>query len=288
MSRLRSTSTGTVAQPRDLLGDMPHERRLVALAAIRHRREIRAVGLDQHAVERHAPRDVLQLDRVLERDDARERDVEAEVERGARDVPRLGEAVHDAARLARATDRREAARLEILRALERGDLDIESASHKLEILEDAGPRFFRGWCSDGRRPARRGPPAGGAQGRLYGPGGLAHLAALDHRAGFAPEGAPDATPPPSAGPGWEPPGGFGSQPAAQLRARRRVARRARGGPSILRIEVTDAGRQVVNLRLPIAVGKFALDRIPGLPAEQVSFTRRREMVAAYLDFGCSS
>jgi hypothetical protein len=43
-------------------------------------------------------------------------------------------------------DRREAARLEILRALERGDLDIESASHRLEILEDAGPRFFRGWC----------------------------------------------------------------------------------------------------------------------------------------------
>ena len=42
-------------------------------------------------------------------------------------------------------DRREAARLEILRALERGDLDIEDASHKLEILEDAGPRYFRGW-----------------------------------------------------------------------------------------------------------------------------------------------
>ncbi len=45
-----------------------------------------------------------------------------------------------------AIDRREAARLEILRALERGDLDIESASHRLEILEDAGPRYFRGWC----------------------------------------------------------------------------------------------------------------------------------------------
>ena len=43
-------------------------------------------------------------------------------------------------------DRREAARLEILRALERGDLDIEAASHKLEIIEDAGPRYFRGWC----------------------------------------------------------------------------------------------------------------------------------------------
>ena len=44
------------------------------------------------------------------------------------------------------TDRREAARLDILRALERGELDIEAASHRLEQLEDAGPRFFRGFC----------------------------------------------------------------------------------------------------------------------------------------------
>jgi hypothetical protein len=43
-------------------------------------------------------------------------------------------------------DRREAARLDILRALERGDLDLETASHRLEILEESGPRFFRGWC----------------------------------------------------------------------------------------------------------------------------------------------
>ena len=43
-------------------------------------------------------------------------------------------------------DRREAARLDILRALERGDLDLEAASHRLEILEESGPRFFRGWC----------------------------------------------------------------------------------------------------------------------------------------------
>jgi hypothetical protein len=45
-----------------------------------------------------------------------------------------------------AIDRREAARLDILRALERGDLDIESASQRLQVLEDAGPRSFRGWC----------------------------------------------------------------------------------------------------------------------------------------------
>lgn len=43
-------------------------------------------------------------------------------------------------------DRREAARLDILRALERGDLDIETASQRLELLEDAAPRAFRGWC----------------------------------------------------------------------------------------------------------------------------------------------
>ncbi len=43
-------------------------------------------------------------------------------------------------------DRREAARLDVLRALERGDLDIEMASRRLEALEDAGPRSFRGWC----------------------------------------------------------------------------------------------------------------------------------------------
>jgi hypothetical protein len=43
-------------------------------------------------------------------------------------------------------DRREAARLDVLRALERGDLDIESASRRLEAIEQAGPRYFRGWC----------------------------------------------------------------------------------------------------------------------------------------------
>jgi hypothetical protein len=42
----------------------------------------------------------------------------------------------------------------------------------------------------------------------------------------------------------------------------------------LRIEVHDAGRNVVNLRLPLAVGRFALDRVPGLSSDQV--TRIRE------------
>ena len=42
-------------------------------------------------------------------------------------------------------DLREAARLEILRSLERGEVDVETASQHLEILEEAGPRSFRGW-----------------------------------------------------------------------------------------------------------------------------------------------
>jgi hypothetical protein len=41
----------------------------------------------------------------------------------------------------------------------------------------------------------------------------------------------------------------------------------------LRIEVVEAGRAVVNLRLPIGVGRFALDRVPGLSGDQVDRVR---------------
>jgi hypothetical protein len=44
-------------------------------------------------------------------------------------------------------------------------------------------------------------------------------------------------------------------------------------PTTLRIEVREQGRQVVNIRLPIAVGRFALDRVPGLSGEQVDRVR---------------
>jgi hypothetical protein len=43
-------------------------------------------------------------------------------------------------------DRREAERLDVLRALERGEVDVETASRRLELLDEAGPRAFRGWC----------------------------------------------------------------------------------------------------------------------------------------------
>ena len=112
-----------------------------------------------------------------------------------------------------------------------------------------------------------------SEGRLTAEEAAPILAALDDRSGFVSAGAPDAPPPSSTGPGSEPPGGFGPNPPPSFAPGDSSRAERGGGPSILRIEVTDAGRQVVNLRLPIAVGKFALDRIPGLPAEQVSRVR---------------
>ncbi len=67
----------------------------------------------------------------------------------------------------------------------------------------------------------------------------------------------------------EPPGGPGGDPP-----RARDGGGATGqAASRLRIEVREKGRSVVKLRLPIGVGRFALDRVPGLSGEQVSRVR---------------
>ena len=42
-----------------------------------------------------------------------------------------------------------------------------------------------------------------------------------------------------------------------------------GAPRFARIEVTEDGRRVVDLRIPISLGRFALGRVPGISAEQV-------------------
>ena len=55
------------------------------------------------------------------------------------------------------------------------------------------------------------------------------------------------------------------------------ASRADGGrtqPTALRIEVTDKGRKVVNLRIPVPLGRMALDRIPGLAGNHVDLVRQ--------------
>ena len=42
----------------------------------------------------------------------------------------------------------------------------------------------------------------------------------------------------------------------------------------IRIEVTDGGRQTVNLRVPVTLGRLALDRIPGLSGSNVDLIRQ--------------
>ena len=44
-------------------------------------------------------------------------------------------------------------------------------------------------------------------------------------------------------------------------------------PSSIRIEVTENGRQVVNLRIPVSLGRFAGDRIPGLSESAADLVR---------------
>lgn len=57
-------------------------------------------------------------------------------------------------------------------------------------------------------------------------------------------------------------------------AGRDAPRPSAGGPAnTLRIEVSEHGRRVVNLRLPIGAGRFALDRVPGLSGDQVDRVR---------------
>ena len=44
----------------------------------------------------------------------------------------------------------------------------------------------------------------------------------------------------------------------------------RSAPRFARIQVRDGGRRIVDLRIPISLGRFALDRVPGLSADHVA------------------
>jgi len=48
---------------------------------------------------------------------------------------------------------------------------------------------------------------------------------------------------------------------------------APGRPTALRIEVSEAGRRVVNLRVPLSLGRMALDHVPGLSTDNISRIR---------------
>ena len=44
-------------------------------------------------------------------------------------------------------------------------------------------------------------------------------------------------------------------------------------PRAIRLEVTEGGRKVVNLRVPLSLGRMGLDRIPGLSTDDLSSIR---------------
>jgi hypothetical protein len=94
-----------------------------------------------------------------------------------------------------------------------------------------------------------------AEGRLTADEAAPILAALDERG-------------PARPPRPEPPGGFGPTPPPGT-----PPPGTHGGGSSLRIEVKDGGRTVVNLRLPAALGRYALDRLPGLASDQGTSVR---------------
>jgi hypothetical protein len=48
---------------------------------------------------------------------------------------------------------------------------------------------------------------------------------------------------------------------------------ARTTPRALRIEVSESGRKVVNLRVPLALGRMALDHVPGLSTDNIARIR---------------
>ncbi len=43
-----------------------------------------------------------------------------------------------------------------------------------------------------------------------------------------------------------------------------------GSPRFARIEVRDRGKRVVDLRIPISLGRMALGRVPGLSAQHIA------------------
>ena len=48
----------------------------------------------------------------------------------------------------------------------------------------------------------------------------------------------------------------------------------RATATAIRIEITENGRRVVNLRVPVSLGRMALERIPGLSGANVDLVRR--------------
>jgi hypothetical protein len=47
-----------------------------------------------------------------------------------------------------------------------------------------------------------------------------------------------------------------------------------GGAKSIRVEITEGGRKVINLRVPVSLGRMALDRVPGLSGNNADLIRQ--------------
>jgi hypothetical protein len=52
-------------------------------------------------------------------------------------------------------------------------------------------------------------------------------------------------------------------------------------PRFARVEVRDHGKRVVDLRVPISLGRFALNRVPGLSSQQVADVEQAVLAGAH-------
>jgi hypothetical protein len=59
-------------------------------------------------------------------------------------------------------------------------------------------------------------------------------------------------------------------PAAPTGSSTEPPAESEASPRFARIEIRDAGKRVVDLRIPISLGRFALGRVPGLSTDQLA------------------
>jgi SHOCT-like protein len=52
-------------------------------------------------------------------------------------------------------------------------------------------------------------------------------------------------------------------------------------PRFARVEIRDHGKRVVDLRVPISLGRFALNRVPGLSTQQVADVEQAVLAGAH-------
>ena len=82
---------------------------------------------------------------------------------------------------------------------------------------------------------------------------------------------PKAGPSVGPGPGFRPgPGRIDAGPTIETGADAGMSAGDGRTPRYARVEVRENGRRVVDLRIPISLGRFALSRVPGLSKEQIA------------------